>query len=55
MPDLLKGFQRFDLEGWNEEEEERLEDVAITKIRGKGPPKKLKTKEGGRSQKKKKR
>ncbi|RMZ86693.1 hypothetical protein DV736_g6083, partial [Chaetothyriales sp. CBS 134916] len=51
--DLLKGFKRFGLEGWDEEQLDREEKVAVAKIRGKGAPKKIRTKEGGRSMKKK--
>jgi hypothetical protein len=31
---------------WNEEEEDRLEGLQITKLRGKGAPKKKRTAEG---------
>jgi hypothetical protein len=42
---MLKFFKkRFDLVGENEEEEDRLEDVAIAKLRGKGAPKKKREK-----------
>ena len=43
------------METYDEDEENRLENVAIAKIRGKGAPKKLKSAEGGRAAKKKKR
>ncbi|RMD44461.1 hypothetical protein DV735_g748, partial [Chaetothyriales sp. CBS 134920] len=45
--DLLKEFKRFGLEGWDEEQLDREEKVAVAKIRGKGAPKKIRTKEGG--------
>ena len=47
MDDLLREFRtKFDLDGWNEEEEDRLEGIAIAKLRGKGAPKKKRTAEG---------
>jgi small subunit ribosomal protein S33 len=45
LQDMLKFFEkRFDLVGENEEEEDRLENVAIAKLRGKGAPKKKREK-----------
>jgi small subunit ribosomal protein S33 len=45
LQDMLKFFKkRFDLVGENEEEEDRLENVAIAKLRGKGAPKKKREK-----------
>ncbi|KFY92233.1 hypothetical protein V500_04241 [Pseudogymnoascus sp. VKM F-4518 (FW-2643)] len=41
IKDLRKAYP--ELETWNEKEEDRLESVAITKARGKGPPKKKRT------------
>jgi small subunit ribosomal protein S33 len=55
VTDMLAGFKRFDLEGSDEDELDRLETVQVNKIRGKGNPKKLRTAEGGRAAKKKKR
>lgn len=46
IEDMLREFKKFDLEGFNEEEDERLEDVAFVKMRGKGAPKKKRTAEG---------
>ena len=43
---MLREFKKFDLTGWNEEEEDRLEGIAIAKLRGKGAPKKKRTAEG---------
>lgn len=42
--DLRKAYP--ELRTWNEKEEDRLESVAITKARGKGPPKKKRTAAG---------
>lgn len=42
--DLRKAYP--ELLTWNEKEEDRLENVAITKARGKGPPKKKRTAAG---------
>jgi hypothetical protein len=39
-------YKRFDLEGYNEDEEDRLEDVTLAKSRGKGAPKKKRTAAG---------
>ncbi|OBT68151.1 hypothetical protein VE03_01583 [Pseudogymnoascus sp. 23342-1-I1] len=41
LKDLRKAYPQ--LKTWNEKEETRLENVAITKSRGKGPPKKKRT------------
>jgi small subunit ribosomal protein S33 len=46
VEDVLKEFKRFDLEGFNEEEDDRLENVAFAKLRGKGAPKKKRTAAG---------
>jgi small subunit ribosomal protein S33 len=55
VPDMLRGFkQRFGLDGWNTEEEDRLEDLERTKLRGKGAPKKIRTKEAAAAGKMKK-
>jgi hypothetical protein len=43
IADIQKEFARFDLETWNDPEEERLESLQIAKLRGKGPPKKKRT------------
>ena len=50
---MLRGFKKFDLEGWDEDEEDRLETIAIAKLRGKGAPKKKRTAEESRKFKKK--
>ena len=52
---MLKGFKRLGMEGYDEDEEDRLENVQVAKLRGKGVPKKLRSAEGGRAAKKKKR
>ncbi|ETN41118.1 uncharacterized protein HMPREF1541_03053 [Cyphellophora europaea CBS 101466] len=54
IEDMLQSFKRFGLEGWNEREEDRLEGLQIAKMRGKGAPKKIRTKEEGAKGKKKK-
>lgn len=46
VEDVMEEFKKFDLVGENEDEAERLEDVARAKLRGKGAPKKKKTAEG---------
>ena len=46
VDDILREFKKFDLTGWNEEEEDRLEGIAIAKLRGKGAPKKKRSAEG---------
>lgn len=40
IADIQKEFSKFDMETWNEEEEDRLESLQIAKLRGKGAPKK---------------
>lgn len=40
IADIQKEFKRYDLETWNEDEEDRLEGLQIAKLRGKGAPKK---------------
>lgn len=44
LNDLRKAYP--ELQTWNEKEVDRLESVAITKARGKGPPKKKRTAAG---------
>jgi small subunit ribosomal protein S33 len=46
VEDMLEEFKRFDLEGFNEAEEDRLENIQIAKLRGKGAPKKKRTAAG---------
>ena len=46
VEDILNEFKKFDLEGYNEEEEDRLEAIQIAKLRGKGAPKKKRTAAG---------
>ncbi|OAL35000.1 hypothetical protein AYO20_05715 [Fonsecaea nubica] len=46
VEDVLDEFKKFDLEGFNEEEDDRLENVAFAKLRGKGAPKKKKSAAG---------
>lgn len=54
VDDMLHTFrQRFNLDGYNPDEEERLENVEIAQLRGKGAPKKIRTKEEGSKGKKK--
>ena len=43
---MLQDFKRFDLEGFDEEEDDRLENVQFAKLRGKGAPKKKRTAAG---------
>jgi len=43
MRHLMKAYP--DLETWDEEQEDRLESIALKKQRGKGAPKKKRTKE----------
>jgi len=43
IEDIMKEFKKFDLETWNEKEEDRLEGLQIAKLRGKGAPKKKRT------------
>jgi small subunit ribosomal protein S33 len=45
VEDVMKEFKKHDLETWNEEQEDRLELLAITKLRGKGAPKKKREKD----------
>ncbi|KIW23986.1 uncharacterized protein PV07_09726 [Cladophialophora immunda] len=52
VEDVLDEFKKFDLEGFNEEEDDRLENVAFAKLRGKGAPKKKKSAAEGRANKK---
>ncbi|KIW93742.1 uncharacterized protein Z519_05057 [Cladophialophora bantiana CBS 173.52] len=54
VEDVLNEFKKFDLEGFNEDEDDRLENVAFAKLRGKGAPKKKKTAAEGRAHKKRK-
>lgn len=55
VSDVLKEFKRrFNLDGWNEDEEDRLESIEIAKMRGKGAPKKIREKSDGKKGKKKK-
>lgn len=54
MSDMLRTFtQKFGFTGFNEKEEERLENVQLAKMRGKGAPKKIRTKDDGKKNKKK--
>jgi hypothetical protein len=46
VEDVLNEFKRFDLEGFNEAEDDRLENVQFAKLRGKGAPKKKRTAAG---------
>ena len=41
----MKEFKKHELETWNDQEEDRLELLAITKLRGKGAPKKKRVKD----------
>ena len=43
---MLNEFKRFDLEGSNEDEDDRFETIQIAKLRGKGAPKKKRTAAG---------
>ncbi|MCJ1340392.1 mitochondral 37S ribosomal protein S27 [Bachmanniomyces sp. S44760] len=46
IKDLQKVFwKKFELETWDDDEEDRLDALAVTKQRGKGAPKKKRTKE----------
>lgn len=45
IEDITKEFEKHDLETWNDKEEDRLELLAITKLRGKGAPKKKREKD----------
>lgn len=51
---MLNEFKRFDLEGSNEDEDSRLENIQLAKLRGKGAPKKKRTAEESRLKKGKK-
>lgn len=58
VPDVLREFKRrFDLDGINEDEEARLKGLEIAKMKGKGAPKKIRSKDDGKkaSARKKKR
>jgi Mitochondrial ribosomal subunit S27 len=46
LEDLKNAFEKYDLEVINPKEEDRLESIAIAKLRGKGPPKKQREKDG---------
>ncbi|EXJ86863.1 hypothetical protein A1O3_03817 [Capronia epimyces CBS 606.96] len=46
VEDVLAEFKKFDLDGFNEDEEIRLESIQIAKLRGKGAPKKKRTASG---------
>jgi len=54
IEDVLSQFKRFDLEGFNEDEDDRLENVSFAKLRGKGAPKKKRTAAESRANKKRK-
>ncbi|KAK5193526.1 hypothetical protein LTR99_007078 [Exophiala xenobiotica] len=43
VEDMLNRFKKFGLEGYNEDEDDRLENIQIAKLRGKGAPKKKRT------------
>jgi len=45
VADIQREVKRYDLELYNEEEEDRLEGLQIAKLRGKGAPKKKRTKD----------
>jgi small subunit ribosomal protein S33 len=53
VQDVLHEFKKFDLEGWDEKEEDRLESLQIAKMRGKGAPKKKRTAEESKKNKRK--
>ncbi|KAI1610185.1 mitochondrial ribosomal subunit S27-domain-containing protein [Exophiala viscosa] len=55
IEDMLNEFKRFDLEGSNEDEDDRFETIQIAKLRGKGAPKKKRTAAESRANKGKKR
>lgn len=46
MGDVLKEFEKFGLAGYDEEELQRVDDVNMAKMRGKGAPKKKRTAAG---------
>ncbi|KAI9735196.1 MAG: mitochondral 37S ribosomal protein S27 [Cirrosporium novae-zelandiae] len=52
LKDLKKAFPDFTV--WDDDEEDRLESIAITKMRGKGPPKKKRTADESKKLQKKK-
>ncbi|KIW53633.1 hypothetical protein PV05_09185 [Exophiala xenobiotica] len=43
VEDMLNRFKKFGLEGYNEDEEHRFENIQVAKLRGKGAPKKKRT------------
>lgn len=49
IEDVQREFAGMDLLTWNDKEEDRLEDIQIAKMRGKGAPKKKRTKADGES------
>lgn len=53
LEDLNSAFKKHDLEIMNPEEDDRLESIAIAKLRGKGPPKKKRDKNMMKGKKKK--
>ncbi|EER27515.1 mitochondrial 37S ribosomal protein RSM27 [Coccidioides immitis RS] len=52
--DLQDAFRSLDLETWDDYQEDREEAIQITKMRGKGAPKKKRSAEESRTAKKKK-
>ena len=46
LEDLQRAFRKHDLKIINPEQEERVENIAVAKLKGKGPPKKKKEKTG---------
>ena len=46
LEDLKMAFKKHDFEALNPDEDDRVEAIAIRKLRGKGPPKKKREKEG---------
>ncbi|KAK3169855.1 hypothetical protein OEA41_009239 [Lepraria neglecta] len=56
VKDLQKAYRHFDedMETWDEEEEDRIEHVALVKQRGKGAPKKKRTRDESKKNKGKK-
>ncbi|MCJ1279613.1 mitochondral 37S ribosomal protein S27 [Puttea exsequens] len=57
VKDLRKAFKHFpeEMDTWDEEEEERLDHIALAKQRGKGAPKKKRTADESKKNKGKKR
>ncbi|ERF76614.1 hypothetical protein EPUS_04434 [Endocarpon pusillum Z07020] len=53
LEDLKKVFKKLDLQVINPREDERLESIALAKLRGKGAPKKKKGKDLTKGKKKK--